>query len=231
MTLNVDSPPKKSRLLRYSLRSFFIVLTVCCVVLGYWAYRAERQRAVVKWVEEKGGFVYYDFESLDDGDIIPNAKSPVPNWVRLVLDDNYFCSVNHIGFEGGEVKDIAPLAKLSDLRFLVLSDIPVTDLSPLAGMPNLRMVMLDNTKIADLSALANKKLLRSLFIGKMPARDLKPLSGLTNLRQLVIVNQHVDDPTPLMNLKRLEQLYLLESGFTPDQIKRLQASLPDCQID
>lgn len=56
-----QQPKRKRRWLRYSIRTLLIVVTIFCVALGYWVNRANRQRDVVKWVEENGGSVTYDF--------------------------------------------------------------------------------------------------------------------------------------------------------------------------
>lgn len=50
MSAHPGKPPKKGRWLAYSLRSFLVVLTIGCLLLGYWVHRAQRQREVVQWV-------------------------------------------------------------------------------------------------------------------------------------------------------------------------------------
>jgi len=45
-----QAPKRKRRWLRYSLRSFFVVLTISCLALGFYVSRAERQARAVQWV-------------------------------------------------------------------------------------------------------------------------------------------------------------------------------------
>ena len=103
MPLNPSEPPKKRRWLRYSLRSSFIVLTIGCLLLGYWVYRAERQKAVVKWVEQNGGWVWYDFQldamrdAFRTGDL--NEQEGVlrhQERMRRSFGDDYLSAVTHV---------------------------------------------------------------------------------------------------------------------------------------
>ncbi len=44
-----------------------VVVTVLCVLLGLKVKKAERQKAVVAWVEKIGGRSAYDYEADDNG--------------------------------------------------------------------------------------------------------------------------------------------------------------------
>jgi len=62
MATEPSKPKRKRRWLRYSLRTFLVVLTVFCVWLGALVYRVNKQREAVQWVKDHGGEVYYEFE-------------------------------------------------------------------------------------------------------------------------------------------------------------------------
>ena len=124
--------PKRKRWLRYSLRTLLVVITILCIALGYWTYRAKRQRAVVKWVEENGGEVHYDFELDEYGYTIKAAKPPSPKWMQAFLGNDYLATVVHVRLENSEVKDVEPLAQLEQLEELILDKTQVRDLTPLA---------------------------------------------------------------------------------------------------
>ncbi len=57
-----QQPKRKRRWLTYSLRTFFLIVTVACFAFGYWAHLAAKQKAAVEWVKANGGTVAYDFE-------------------------------------------------------------------------------------------------------------------------------------------------------------------------
>ncbi len=53
-----EPPKRKRRWLRYSLRTFVVVLTVFCVWLGALVYRVNQQKEAVQWVKEQGGLLH-----------------------------------------------------------------------------------------------------------------------------------------------------------------------------
>ncbi|MCH7726300.1 MAG: hypothetical protein IH991_07455 [Planctomycetes bacterium] len=73
-------PPKpKRRWLRYSLRTFVVVLTVFGVWLGLLVHRVNKQKEAVAWVRDHGGAVRYDFEwneSKNIGSWLPSHPAP-----------------------------------------------------------------------------------------------------------------------------------------------------------
>ncbi len=60
MMVEIFKKPHR-RWLRFSLRTFFILLTIFCVWLGVVSTSARRQREAVAWVEENHGWIDYDW--------------------------------------------------------------------------------------------------------------------------------------------------------------------------
>ncbi|MCH7725193.1 MAG: hypothetical protein IH991_01740 [Planctomycetes bacterium] len=69
------NPKRKRRWLRYSLRTFLLLLTVFAVWLGLLVHRVNKQKEAVQWVRDMGGVVRYDFE-LDEYGV--DLADPLP---------------------------------------------------------------------------------------------------------------------------------------------------------
>ena len=67
-----------------------------------------------------------------------------------------------LGLSSNQIRDLSPLAGLTNLIQLILDGNQISDLSPLKGLTNLILLSLDDNQISDLS----------------------PLEGLTNLTEL-----------------------------------------------
>ena len=114
------------------------------------------------------------------------------------------------------ITDISPLAGLTHLTELNLSENPLVDadLSPLAGLPRLTKLNLSSTGISDLEPLAGLVNLQWLdlsdsriFVGGK-IRDITPLAGMVQLKELDLENNQIRDITPLTNLIQINKLYL-----------------------
>ncbi len=68
-----------------------------------------------------GGSVEYDYE-YDDGNKVPNAEPPGPQWLRNLLGLDYFDDVVFVwlNLEGTQVTDVTPLSGLTSLQRLDL---------------------------------------------------------------------------------------------------------------
>ena len=217
-----QKPNPKRRWLTYSLRSFFLVVTIACVAFGFWASSAAKQKAAVEWVKANGGTVYYDFE-LDDDDEPPewSGKTPIrpyPKWAATVLGDDYFANVVSVQMHSSDLKEIEPLAALNQLKVLDIIFAQVSDLTPLANLANLEILSIDGTQVSDLTPLAKLTRLKCLKISGMQVVDLTPLARLTRLKLLWIYNMPVNDLTPLNGLTSLQEVIMLDtrvSDLTP----------------
>ncbi len=180
-----QKPKRKRRWLTYSLRSFFLVVTIACLAFGYWANSAAKQKAAVEWVKANGGECYYDFEVDDDGTLLTlMGKTPVrpyPQSAQTLLGDDYFANVVYVEVAGKDLKEIEPLAALKHLKYLSISGTQVSDPTPLANLTSLESLYMTGTQVRDLTPLARLTRLKLLVIADTQVSDLTPLAGLTIL--------------------------------------------------
>jgi hypothetical protein len=126
--------------------------------------------------------------------------------------------------------DAEPLAGLTSLQELVLSDTEVADLRPLEGLTNLQVLFLSDTEVADLRPLEGLTNLQALYLGDTQVADLRPLAGLTSLQKLYLSGPQVADPRPLEGLTNLRSLHLDGTQVADEQLARLQKALPNLGI-
>ena len=113
---------------------------------------------------------------------------------------------------GNPVKDLSPIAGLTNLRELRLSDTPVSDLSPIAGLINLRELQLLSTPVSDLSPLKGLTNLTYLNLNSTAVTDLSPLRGLTSLIRLDFQSTSVSDLSPVAGMIDLRILYFFKNN-------------------
>ena len=111
--------------------------------------------------------------------------------------------------------DLSPLAALTNLTRLNLSQNKISDLLPLAGLTNLEYLSLEavyikreesDTSTLDLSPLAGLTKLTDLALGYNNILDISPLASLTALERLNIRKNHISDISPLVSLTKLVNL-------------------------
>lgn len=183
---------RKRRWLQFSLRTLLVAMAVFAVWLGFKSARARRQRAAVDRILELGGIVMYDYE-YEEG-----AKPPAPDWLRQLLGDEYFLTVEGVALGTRHLTDddMEHFEALTELRVLRLPEGRMTDagLAKLKGLTRLTDLELSCTPITD--------------------QGLAHLSGLVNLKHLRLQDTEVKDEglAHLKNMKKLEQLCLGKRG-------------------
>ncbi|MCH7725853.1 MAG: leucine-rich repeat domain-containing protein [Planctomycetes bacterium] len=233
MTEQTTKPKPRRRWLQFSLRTFFVLLTLFCVWLGWTVHRANEQRKAVEWVREMGGTVFYDYEyyyQRGGDDFVDDYEPTAQKWLRDFLGDDYFQKVSGVYFAHTQVSDLTPLAKLTSLEYLVLADTQVSDLTPLTRLTRLQHLRLDDTPVRDLTTLAKLTSLQVLDLDNTQVSDLAPLAELQNLEWLNIRRTQVSDLTPLANLTSLQKLWLDNTPVSEEHVERLQQTLPNCEI-
>ena len=131
---------------------------------------------------------------------------------------------------GNQIRDLTPLADLTQLTLLSLYDNEITDLTPLAGLTNLTELQLYGNQIKDLTSLAELKNLEKLFLSKNQIFDVTPLKGLTKLEELNLGKNQIIAISPLASLTNLTELSLEGNITTKDQRTLLRNALPNCKI-
>ena len=192
-------PKRKRRGYQFSLRTLFVLLTVLCVCIGWFAlkvHRANERWKAVAWVREMGGVAYYDYEYDADGHSVDDAKSSGPKWLVRLLDADYFQGVSGVNLDGSTVSDLTPLEELKNLRGLSLSDTQVGDQTPLAKLTSLRWLWLNDTQVNDLTPLAKLTRLEYVSCNSSQVSDLTPLAKLAHLERLEVNDTPVCDLAP-----------------------------------
>jgi len=160
-------------------------------------------------------------------------------------------------FLGSPLKDLSPIAHLTELRELRLfPGEDLEDIAAVAGLKELRAFSAFAPKITDLSALKGHRDLRWLGIPPGTSQeqfaaaiaqhprlevveliecegieDLEPLVGLKQLRGLVLIKSKAS-LEPLHEMTSLRFLALDKEVFEerPDEVARLDKALPECRI-
>jgi len=220
--------PTNRRRFAFRLRTLIIIVTLIGLALFPVAakvQKAREQKRTVAWVLANGGVVGYDWQSQES-----DATSPTgPKWLRRLLGDEFFQTVQRVNLNHTRVDDLAPLRKLTSLRQLYLWHTPVHDLSPLQGLTNLQQLHLGHTQVgpiqfqgltelrvldlsgatvSDLSSLATLTKLQILYVSGTQVGDLSPLRRLAGLKCLRLERTHVRDLSPLSRLTKLVELRL-----------------------
>ena len=113
-----------------------------------------------------------------------------------------------------DISDLTPLAGLTNLTRLTLTNTGVSNLTPLAGLTNLTRLSLGRNSIADLTPLVGLTSLTWLSLGENSVSDITPLAGLTSLTDLSLSNNSISDLTPLVGLTNLTWLSLSENSVS-----------------
>lgn len=207
--------------LRFSLRTFLLVITVFAMWLGLVVSRAQKQKTAVNAITKIGGSVYYDYQLLKVGTklTVPGgtitigderksylfgqltASSPVPKWLSERIGDEMFVKIIAVHLRNTGLSDdrMHCLAGLPDIRVLDLSHNPITDkaLTHLAGMRRLETLRLDGTSIEGpgLAYLQHLPRLDDLILADTRITDegLKHLSAPDSLVGVALDNTSVSD--------------------------------------
>ena len=128
--MTTKQPKPRRRWLQFSLRTMFVVVTVFCVWMGFTAKRARDQREAVEAIEALGGTVDYEHEVFEVvNQLYVLGRPPGPEWLRKLVGDEYFVSVNRVALPASKLDDamISRFERLTNLRYLNLIDTPISD--------------------------------------------------------------------------------------------------------
>ena len=133
------------------------------------------------------------------------------NQVRDIGPLANLTELTSLRLDGNQISDISPLANLTKLIGLELEDNQVRDISPLPldRMDALRSLILSDNQIRDISPLTRApQTLTHLWLAYNQIRDISPITGLTALESLHLHSNEIRDISPITGLTALETLWL-----------------------
>lgn len=218
--------------MRYSLRTLLLVLTLLCVVPGGWvAYKRQRaanQRAAVEALDKLG----VRFGYVDD--------SKRPWYLPEVLDDHRFDTVTSIDCTNSLVKDedLVHLEQFPGITTLDLQNRSVTDagLRHIRRLRNLRELRLDQTLVTDqgLRQLQDLPQLRSLSLVDTAITDqgITTIEQLSELEDLDLIGTQITTAgfSRLQSLQHLQNLCVPRNVVTPESLARFHKAVPEIAI-
>ena len=112
------------------------------------------------------------------------------------------------------ISDFTPIAGLTNLKVLELSDSSLSDVSFLAKLTQLTWLRLDHNTITDISPLANLTKLTNLDLHYNTISDIASLANLTKLTWLRLLNNNISDISVLADFTELTWLRLDHNTIT-----------------
>ena len=187
----MTEPQPKSRWLRFSLRTFFVLLTLLCIWLGLQVNAARRQREARAAIVKGGGTIGYEYQKVPKSsypggyDIDYSIGPPTPEWLRHLFGDDFFCNVISVGSYDRRIPAVFDWRLFSQL-------------------PKLEVVALTNVQMASENQTTQRRVNDS---------DLKALKSLSRLRSLYIMESDIDGSgfASLHNLDRVN-IFLYKSS-------------------
>ncbi len=107
----------------------------------------------------------------------------------------------------------------------------IKEIEPLAMVSNLREIDLSHTNITDINALRNHKQLEILNISNTQVKEINTLKFASNLKYLHIENTPIKNLSPLHGLPKLEKVLCEGTAITSQQATELSSLNPNrCKV-
>lgn len=139
--------------------------------------------------------------------------------IRSLVDLAKMPNLKQIIISMQEITDISPLAALTNLEVVDLKNNPITDISPLGKLKFLKRACLFDTRITDLSPLTSCPMLFELDAGKLPIRTPDVFKGLDNLQNLNLYETTLDTLAGIESLTHLKSIAV--TSITDDNLTPL----------
>ncbi len=165
-----------------------------------------------KWEGTPGGFVDSETVSIQIGDetmAVPLNVDELDLAYCMLGDEGIeplagLTALTWLDLSDNDITDLTPLSGLVTLESLDLWLNYVTDLTPLAGLPRLKSLgVSNNIGLRDFSPLLEMPALRYLEVADICLESLEPFSALTGLTYLDIRNCEIDALSPIAGLTAL----------------------------
>ena len=135
----------------------------------------------------------------------------------------YMLNLTSLHLEWNRITDITPLANLTQLRKIDLSNsLLVSNIEPLSKLINLDSFIMPGAQVSDISPLRNLTQLETLDLnnqnGTPKLSDISPIADLVELNSLALGGNNISDISALANLTKLHYLMLnvnVISDITP----------------
>ncbi len=124
--------------------------------------------------------------------------------------DKYLHGLERLRLDNRQIKSLAPLTSLTQLRVLSLGNNEVEDIGPLSALTNLQTLDLSKNQIRNLSPLTSLTRLEILSVDENRIENIKPIARLY-LTELYIKNNWISDLSPLSSLTTLTNLDLISN--------------------
>ena len=137
---------------------------------------------------------------------------------------------------GPGVNSLAPLAKITGLKRLMVDGSQVADLGPLATLQRLTTLSISFAPLSDLAPLRHLTLLTNLYITFTQVASIEPLRHCKELRFLNIYGTTVEDLSPLDELPKLASLIVSDQHRLTEKLLSKQAAdtlhlmVPDAEV-
>ena len=133
-----------------------------------------------------------------------------------------FTGLQQMNLISGNYTDITPISGLTNLETLAfIANQDLTDLSPLAEMSSLRNIILTQTGNTDVNFLSGLTGLTGISLIYSPVTDIAPLMALPNLTQISLIDTKLSDPTQLFAFQQLKVLALDLNDYDDSELSFL----------
>lgn len=200
---------------QFSLRSLFILTTICAISFGWRLERARKQRQIMRDYPDVG--FLYDYESAADGFAKQDAVHWAPQWLLHRVGIDFFSDVVAVVIHYDDMKAAKAIGELPALRHVTIVQ-PNRD---------------DWPQIQHFSRINSLYIVCSDVLLDRHIGDIASLRKLERLRIGIYDNSLITD-AGLRHLKKLPELRHVELDrliqITPAGIQDISEALPSCKI-
>ena len=240
---------KTRNAIKITMRSLFLLLLVCGLMVRFWILPALQQKRIAQWVVSHQGSVGYQ-EELSTAGKYREARYGL---IGKTLGVDFVDRIAMVSLK--KTDDLRVLSGLPHLQHLTVGQYMGSNLSCLEGLLHLESLTISGSDEVDLGALENLPSLSFLAFTNSETVDFSPLRNLRNLTHLDLYGTRLVDFEDLEDLTQLEWLFLPNSALQPADIiplkklvnlkslcvgrtifseegcQELQTALPNCHIE
>lgn len=229
-----SATPPLSRYLRFSLRTFFLIIATG-VWLSVISNRARIQKQTVDRVNQLGGQVGFDYQLNDKMSWRKDPNLPAPVWMIDLIGADYVRSVSIVNFDDGSDPsddELTVVANLTGLKQLTLANrkrITDSGLRHLTRLSEMEVLALNGTNVSGegLQHILNMQKLKGITFDNSPLTDdaMQYIGRLEKLEWLFLNNTKITDDglRHVTTLRSLENLQLRGTSITDEAIKYLSS--------